>query len=60
MEGQFFFHFLEIEGGVEVVVHFFLVVSQFHKIGEVEGDVSELSLIILMKHFLNSFHVLIW
>lgn len=44
---------------IEVIIYFFLAVPQFHEVGEMESNVSEIGLIVFVEHFLYIFHVLI-
>ena len=59
MEGQFLLQSLKLKTWILIVINFFLIVPQPHQIGEVEGNIPQLGLIVFMKYFLNIFHVLV-
>lgn len=59
VEGQLLLQFLEVGLGEEVVVDLLLVVPELHEVGEVEGDVPELPLVVLVEYLLHVLHVLV-
>lgn len=59
VKGQLLLQLFEVELREEVVVDLLLVVPEFHEIGEMEGDVSELLLVVFVEDLLDVLHVLI-
>ena len=59
MEGQFLLKPLKLQPWIHIIVNFFLIVPQPHKIGEMESNVPQLGLVVFVKYFLNIFHVLV-
>lgn len=57
MKRQLILQSLKLQPFIEIVVYLFLIVPQFHEIGEMKGNVSEMGLVVFVEHFLHILHV---
>ena len=55
---QLILQLLEIQASILLVINLLLIVPQLHEIGEVEGHISQVGLVVFMEDLLGILHVL--